>query len=124
MLMFLDLHGHSTKKNVFVYGPEFPIVQKYYYECRIFPKLLANHTQMFRYYSCSFRISECKVKTARAVFLRRLMIPLSYTVEASNGCFYNVDQLKDVNFSMSSWDEMGGKIGAAVAEYGDLVVSA
>jgi murein tripeptide amidase MpaA len=26
LLMFLDFHGHSTKKNVFVYGPEFPII--------------------------------------------------------------------------------------------------
>jgi murein tripeptide amidase MpaA len=25
LLMFLDLHGHSVKKNVFMYGPEFSI---------------------------------------------------------------------------------------------------
>lgn len=57
LLMFLDFHGHSTKKNVFVYGPEFPIIERHYYECRIFPKLLGNHTNMFRYYSCSFKVS-------------------------------------------------------------------
>ncbi len=55
--MFLDFHGHSTKKNVFVYGPEFPIIHRYYYECRIFPKIIGNHTMMFRYYSCSFKVS-------------------------------------------------------------------
>jgi murein tripeptide amidase MpaA len=31
LLMFLDFHGHSTKKNTFVYGPEFPIIDKFYY---------------------------------------------------------------------------------------------
>jgi hypothetical protein len=29
--MFLDLHGHSQKKNVFAYGPEFSIIDKFYY---------------------------------------------------------------------------------------------
>ena len=23
--MYLDLHGHSVKKNVFAYGPEYPM---------------------------------------------------------------------------------------------------
>ncbi len=40
LMMFLDFHGHSTKKNVFAYGPEFPIMDKFYYESRIFAKLL------------------------------------------------------------------------------------
>jgi cytosolic carboxypeptidase protein 2/3 len=25
LIMFLDLHGHSVKKNVFLYGPEYDI---------------------------------------------------------------------------------------------------
>jgi hypothetical protein len=31
LMMFLDFHGHSIKKNVFMYGPEYPITEKYYY---------------------------------------------------------------------------------------------
>ena len=124
LVMFLDFHGHSTKKNVFMYGPEFPIIQKHYYECRIFPKLVSNHTPMFRYYSCSFRISQCKVTTARAVLLRKLMIPLSYTIEASNGFYYDVDQLKDVPFTISTWKKMGSSIGESLAEYCELIMFA
>lgn len=30
-LMYLDFHGHSTKKNCFMYGPEFPITNSNYY---------------------------------------------------------------------------------------------
>lgn len=89
LVMFLDFHGHSTKKNTFVYGPEFPIIDRFYYEARLFPKLISNSTCMFRYYSCSFKINELKETTARAVMLRRLNIPLSYTIETSNGCYFD-----------------------------------
>jgi len=46
----------------------------------MFPKLLGNKTTMFRYYSCSFKVSECKATTARAILLKKLNIPLSYTI--------------------------------------------
>lgn len=29
--LFIDLHGHSIKKNVFIYGPEYPINENSYY---------------------------------------------------------------------------------------------
>lgn len=91
--MYLDFHGHSVKKNVFAYGPEFPLIHKYYYECRLFPKIVSSKTEMFRYYSCIFKISEFKESTARAVILRNFKIPLTYTIEASNGSFYNHENL-------------------------------
>lgn len=87
--MFLDFHGHSTKKNTFMYGPEFPITDRYYYEARVFPKLIGSLCPTFRYYSCIFKINEQKESTARAVLLRRLGIPLSYTIETSNGFFFD-----------------------------------
>ena len=121
--MFLDFHGHSVKKNVFMYGPEFPIIQRQYYECRVFPKLLGNATSMFRYYSCSFKISESKRKTARAVFLRKLMIPFSYTVEASISSHYNYESLKDVGFTTASWIEMGKIVGSTLANYTSIIVN-
>ena len=78
--MYFDFHGHSVKKNVFAYGPEFPIIHKCYYESRFFLKLLASKTDMFRYYSCIFKISESKSSTARAVIIRNFRIPLTYTI--------------------------------------------
>lgn len=30
-LFYLDFHGHSVKKNVFAYGPEYSISHKNYY---------------------------------------------------------------------------------------------
>lgn len=28
LIMFMDFHGHSTKKNVFMYGPQYSIIKK------------------------------------------------------------------------------------------------
>ena len=56
ILAFIDMHGHSRKKNVFMYGPEFPIHDNRYISMRIIPKLMSEHSEMFRFYSCKFRL--------------------------------------------------------------------
>ena len=78
--IFIDLHGHSNKRNTFMYGPQFGIQTANYELCRKIPKLMSNLTTFFRYFSCSFRISEKKSSTARAVFQKILDVPLSYTM--------------------------------------------
>lgn len=55
--MFLDFHGHSSKKNTFAYGPAYPINEPLYFKSKVLPKLLSTKTTMFRFYSCIFRIS-------------------------------------------------------------------
>lgn len=69
VFMFLDLHGHSSKKNTFFYGPSYPITEPEYYKAKVLPKILSNKTPIFRYYSCVFRLAESKKETARAVML-------------------------------------------------------
>lgn len=86
--MFLDLHGHSVRKNVFTFGPDYPIHETNYYRCRLFSKILAERTPMFRYFSCNFRISHMKKHTARGVMFRNFDIPNCFTVETSNGGYY------------------------------------
>ena len=46
------------------------------------------------------------------------MIPLSYTIEASTGSYYDHENLKDIPFNAEKWIEMGLKIGSTLAEYG------
>ncbi len=89
--MFLDLHGHSVKKNVFAYGPEYPLYDINYYKCRILPKILADNTELFRYFSCIFRISPGKKTTARAVIQNMCNLTNCFTIEASNGSYYQKD---------------------------------
>ena len=122
--MFMDFHGHSVKKNVFMYGPEYNIMDRYYYESRIFPRILSKRTPMFRYYSCVFKIEDIKKTTARAIFLKYFNIPMCYTIEASNGSYYDTELLKDVHFNEEMWIEMGTEIGAGISEYLSIMQAA
>lgn len=85
--MYLDFHGHSTKKSVFIYGPDYKLSDTEYIPARLLPKQISRLTDIFRYYSCSFKISKGKEGTARAALLREFQIPYVYTVEASTHCY-------------------------------------
>jgi murein tripeptide amidase MpaA len=41
IMAFIDMHGHSRKKNVFMYGPQFPIHDNRYLKMRVLPKLMS-----------------------------------------------------------------------------------
>ena len=84
-LVFLDFHGHSGRKNVFMYGPNYGVDNKYYLTSRLYPKLVSKMTDIFRYYSCIFRISKAKINAGRAVMIRDHNVTFSYTIESS--CF-------------------------------------
>ena len=65
--IFLDFHGHSAKKNVFMYGPNYSIDHKHYLTSRIYPKIISKLSKAFRFYSCVFKISESKINTGRSL---------------------------------------------------------
>lgn len=79
----LDLHGHSTKPDVFTYGPEMGESDKLYRVSRYYAKLLGDALKCFKPNRCSWRIPKSKSSTARAVMIRTFGVKLTYTVEAS-----------------------------------------
>ena len=82
--MYIDLHGHSRKYNVFMYGCDDkkkgkPLV-------RAFPKFFSSHSvggKYVNYSDCSFHVRKGRESTARVVVSRELHIPLSFTLEAT-----------------------------------------
>ena len=74
-------------------------------------------TGMFRYYSCSFKVSEDKQSTARAVIFKQYNIPFTYTIEASKSSYYCRDELRDVKFDDEKWLMMGESIAEALRDY-------
>lgn len=83
IMAFVDMHGHSRKKNVFIYGPQEPLHSDKYLKMRIIPKLIAEETSKFRYHSCRFRLEQSKLKAARIVMWREYNIMNCFTFEAS-----------------------------------------
>lgn len=104
VLLYLDLHGHSKKKNAFVYGCDatllsenFPspitvlsneekMMQKIY--TRIFPTILCflSNKDSGGYFSSadnSFKVQKSKKGTARVVSWKDIGIEGSYTIESS-----------------------------------------
>jgi murein tripeptide amidase MpaA len=57
---FIDIHGHSRKKSVFVYGPYFPLHTEKYLRVRVLAKLMDDILPMFRFYSCKFKLEKSK----------------------------------------------------------------
>ena len=108
--IYLDLHGHSVKKNVFFYGPDYNMAHNYYNESRDFAKILGNLTPMFRYYSCIFKISTEKATTARATFNRVVNIPFTYTMESSNGGYYDSEDHQEKTFTAGRLLDMGATV--------------
>ena len=51
------------------------------------------------------------------MLLRKLNIPLAYTIEASNGFYFDYEKLKDIAYTDAKWKQMGEKVGHALYEY-------
>jgi len=85
--LFCDMHGHSMKKNMFVYANSLKSTQEQGRNTNVLiklvPKLLAKANKLFSFQDSHFRIEPCKLSTARVVVFKELGVVNSYTLEAS-----------------------------------------
>jgi len=100
LLFLIDIHGHSSRKNSFFYGPEFSIIEEEYTKCRLLPRYYAQRTDVFRYYSCKFKVASFKESTARGYF--NSLSLRTYTHETSTHCFFDFATRKDQPFTRKS----------------------
>ncbi|XP_031413188.1 cytosolic carboxypeptidase 1 isoform X1 [Meleagris gallopavo] len=94
-LVYCDYHGHSRKKNVFMYGCS--IKETMWHtnvnttSCdlmedpgyRVLPKILSQTAPAFCMGSCSFVVEKSKESTARVVVWREIGVQRSYTMEST-----------------------------------------
>lgn len=92
ILAYFDMHGHSRKKNVFVFGNQFSLSSDKYYRTRLIPKLISEETQKFRYHSSQFRFEQDKRNTARILLAQEYNIMNCYTFEASFHGYFDQDR--------------------------------
>mmetsp|Transcript_86716 Transcript_86716/g.260334 ORF Transcript_86716/g.260334 Transcript_86716/m.260334 type:complete len:496 (-) Transcript_86716:75-1562(-) len=105
LLLFCDLHGHSRKRNIFMYGCENTRGPLRLRE-RVFPRLLADCCPHFSLPGCSFKVLRSKENTGRVVVCRQFGLPSSYTLEASF-CGADFGQGVGVHFNTAHLREMG-----------------
>lgn len=60
IMAFIDIHSHSNRKSIFMYGPHYPLHSNNYMNIRVIPKLMDERSQMFRFYSCKFKAEKYK----------------------------------------------------------------
>ncbi|XP_011558325.3 cytosolic carboxypeptidase 2 [Plutella xylostella] len=83
--MYVDLHAHSRKHNVFIYGCESRRFSDKRLQEQVFPLMLhKNAADKFSFENCKFRIQRSKEGTGRVV-VWMLGVANSYTMEASFG---------------------------------------
>ncbi|KGL79852.1 Cytosolic carboxypeptidase 1, partial [Tinamus guttatus] len=94
-LVYCDYHGHSRKKNVFMYGCSIKetmwhtnvsssscdLIEDPGY--RTLPKILSQTAPAFCMGSCSFVVEKSKESTARVVVWREIGVQRSYTMEST-----------------------------------------
>uniref|UniRef100_A0A4X2LVS0 Cytosolic carboxypeptidase 1 n=1 Tax=Vombatus ursinus TaxID=29139 RepID=A0A4X2LVS0_VOMUR len=119
-LVYCDYHGHSRKKNVFMYGCSIKetvwhtndnaascdVVEDVGY--RTLPKILSHTAPAFCMSSCSFVVEKSKQSTARVVVWREIGVQRSYTME-STLCGCDQGKYKGLQIGTRELEEMGAK---------------
>ncbi|KAL2914236.1 Cytosolic carboxypeptidase 1 [Polyrhizophydium stewartii] len=111
-LLACDFHGHSRRKNVFVFGCENGSGDAEGLE-KIFPHSLASNSSIFDYSSCRFVVERSKESTARVVLWREFGLVNSFTLESSY-CGADFGERKGMQFSIPDLEKMGADFCKAV----------
>ncbi|XP_045890064.1 cytosolic carboxypeptidase 1 isoform X2 [Micropterus dolomieu] len=124
-LVFCDYHGHSRKKNVFMYGCS---VKETVWQSsisatssdlqedlgyRALPKILSQIAPVFSMASCSFVVERSKESTARVVVWREIGVQRSYTME-STLCGCDQGKYKGLQIGTRELEEMGAQFCVAL----------
>ncbi|XP_063701182.1 cytosolic carboxypeptidase-like protein 5 [Culicoides brevitarsis] len=64
MFLYIDLHGHASKKGVFMYGNHLPTTMEAV-ECMLLPKLMSLNSLHFHYDGCNFSEKNMYLKGKR-----------------------------------------------------------
>uniref|UniRef100_A0A336LX69 CSON004345 protein n=1 Tax=Culicoides sonorensis TaxID=179676 RepID=A0A336LX69_CULSO len=64
MFLYIDLHGHASKKGVFMYGNHLPTTNEAV-ECMLLPKLMSLNCHHFHYDGCNFSEKNMYLKGKR-----------------------------------------------------------
>ncbi|XP_077325302.1 cytosolic carboxypeptidase 3 isoform X2 [Lithobates pipiens] len=120
ILLYCDLHGHSRKQNVFMYGCKGRGVQNGSRRLseRLFPFILSkNSPDKFSFSGCKFKVQRNKEGTGRVV-MWKMGIQNSYTLEATF-CGSTLGNRRGTHFSTKDLERLGQHFCDALLDYCD-----
>ncbi|CAH2071748.1 unnamed protein product, partial [Iphiclides podalirius] len=101
LFLYIDLHGHASKKGIFMYGNHFEDVESSV-ECMLLPRIMSLNNLHFHFSSCNFTERNMYLKdrrdgmsregSGRVAVLKATGLVRSYTLE----CNYNTGRLVNV----------------------------
>lgn len=101
LYLYIDLHGHASKKGIFMYGNHFEDLESCV-ECMLLPRIMSLNNLHFHFSSCNFTERNMYLKdrrdgmsregSGRVAVLKATGLVRSYTLE----CNYNTGRLVNV----------------------------
>lgn len=105
LVLLVDLHGHSVKKNFFMYG----CTSRAGYKEKVFPMLMKLNSKFFSFDDCVFGMQKSKEGTARIELFKDLSLLYTYTLEGSfagpdigpfAGSHFNTAHLEEIGHNL------------------------
>ncbi|XP_063106597.1 cytosolic carboxypeptidase 3 isoform X2 [Cavia porcellus] len=119
VILYCDLHGHSKKENIFMYGCGGSDRSKaLYLQQRIFPLMMSkNCPDKFSFSSCKFNVQKSKEGTGRVV-MWKMGIRNSFTMEATF-CGSTLGNKRGTHFNTKDLESMGYHFCDSLLDYCD-----
>lgn len=118
IILYCDLHAHSRKYNMFMYGCENRKKSHKYLKEQIFPFMLhKNAKDRFNFEDCRFTVTRDKEGTGRIVF-KNMGILNSFTLEASYGGS-NVGNKAYSHFTPRDYENVGRYFCETLLDFND-----
>ncbi|XP_031575194.1 cytosolic carboxypeptidase 2-like, partial [Actinia tenebrosa] len=118
IVLYCDLHGHSRKQNVFIYGCDNKHNPLRRLRERIFPMMMSKNAPCkFSFKGCKFKVQKSKEGTGRVV-MWNLGIMNSFTMEATF-CGSSLGKRNGFHFSTVDLEAMGYHLCDTLLDYCD-----
>lgn len=98
-----------------MYGPYYPLHSKKYLKIRMLPKLISERTDIFRYFSCKFKLEKYKEGCARIALWKEFNIPHCFTLECSAFGYINKER-ETIGYSETNLGEFAENIANSIFE--------
>jgi murein tripeptide amidase MpaA len=121
--LYVDCHGHSRKKNVFMYGCNNKHATGYNkYKEKVVPFMFSHNHESFSFKDSNFTIAKAREGTGRYVVHNEFDVINSYTLEAS---FFGPEKglYQDCHFTPTQLYEVGKNFWITLKDYSKIVAN-